>query len=151
MKWSEVDNQQCSIARTLGTLGDGWALLILRDAFYGARKFKDFEAGTGAPPNVVSSRLKRLVDAGVLRRVEYQQHPVRHEYRLTEQGRDLYPVLASLQKWGDQYLSGDAGPPVTLTHNDCGHDADPTLVCGYCHEAIDVRAVTGASASEATA
>ncbi|MEM9201829.1 MAG: helix-turn-helix domain-containing protein [Actinomycetota bacterium] len=147
MKWSEVGTQPCSIARTLGLLGDGWALLILRDSFYGARKFKDFERGSGAPPNVISNRLKRLVELEILMRVPYQEYPTRHEYRLTDKGRDLYPIFAAILAWGDTYLAGDDGPPVALTHRDCGHPADPTMVCGHCREPLDVRAVSGHFAS----
>jgi DNA-binding HxlR family transcriptional regulator len=137
----EIDHQPCSIARAMAELGDAWSLLVLREAFYGRARFTDFVRRTGAQKTVISDRLKRLVDHGILERVEYQQHPTRHEYPLTDKGRALLPVLLALIKWGDDWASGPAGPPVAFTHTECGHPLDPTLVCGSCGVAIDQGSV----------
>lgn len=141
MKLSEIGNQQCSIARTLAVVGDGWMLVLLRDAFLGRRRFSEFESGSGAPPTIVSDRLKRLVELGLLDRVEYQQYPSRHEYRLTDKGRDLYPALLMLSRWGDKYLDDGNGPPVQYLHTTCDHPAAPHVTCSHCGEEIDVRDV----------
>ena len=141
MKLSEVGSQDCSIARALSVVGDGWLLLILRDAFLGRRRFSEFEAGTGAQPTVISDRLKRMVELGLLERVEYQRYPVRHEYRLTDKGRDLYPALLMLGQWGDTYLDDGNGPPVHYVHTGCDHPALPRVTCSHCGDEIDVRRV----------
>ncbi|MEO7572878.1 MAG: helix-turn-helix domain-containing protein [Acidimicrobiales bacterium] len=133
MKFEDVDSQLCSIARALSVIGDGWSLMLVRDAFYGRRRFSDFVTYTGAQKTVVSDRLRCLVAAGIFERVEYQQHPTRHEYRLTDKGRDLTGVMLSLMAWGDRWLDGDDGPPIEVTHTSCDHDADPRVVCGHCH------------------
>ena len=106
--------------------------MIVREAFGGETRFAGFEKGTGAQPSVVSDRLKRLLEAGILERHEYTAHPPRLEYRLTQKGEDLYPVMMALNKWGDQHLAGEVGPPVVYRHRSCGHDADPTIACGHC-------------------
>lgn len=111
----------------------------------GRRRFGDFVDHTGAQPSVISAQLKRLVEVGVLKRREYQQNPVRHEYRLTPMGRDLQPVLLALTKWGDTHLDRGAGAPVVNTHTDCGHAADPTMVCGHCAEPITTRNIRAAA------
>jgi DNA-binding HxlR family transcriptional regulator len=141
MKFAAVGRQPCSIARTLAQIGDGWTLLILRDAFLGRRRFSDFEAGVGAQPTVISDRLKRLVEIGVLSRVEYQQYPSRHEYRLTDKGRDLQPVFLMLARWGDKHLDDGDGPPLEFIHTSCDHPADPTVTCGHCGEAVDTKSI----------
>ncbi|MGI9594886.1 MAG: winged helix-turn-helix transcriptional regulator [Acidimicrobiales bacterium] len=141
MKLSEIGSQDCSIARALSVVGDGWMLVILRDAFRGRRRFSDFEEHSGAQSNVISDRLKRMVDLGILQRVEYQQHPSRHEYRLTDKGRDLYPALLMLSTWGDKYLDDGDGPPVSYVHTGCGHAANPHVACAHCGDEIDVRSL----------
>ena len=139
MKLEEVAGQPCSIARSLSVIGDGWSLMLVRDAFYGRRRFSDFVSYTGAQKTVVSDRLKRLVAAGIFERVEYQQHPSRHEYRLTEQGRDLTGVMLALSAWGDRWLDDDAGAPIEVTHTACNHAADPQVVCGHCHAELALQ------------
>lgn len=132
MRLDEVDRQLCSIARALSVVGDGWSLMLVREAFYGRRRFSEFVTYTGAQKTVVSDRLKRLVAAGILERVEYQPHPSRHEYRLTGKGRDLAGVMLALMGWGDRWLDGGDGAPIRVTHTSCGHDADARTVCGHC-------------------
>jgi DNA-binding HxlR family transcriptional regulator len=135
------DNQLCSIARTLEVVGDRWTLLVIRDAFLGVHRFEDFQKSLGVARNVLTDRLNRLVEAGILRRRLYQERPERHEYRLTAKGLDLYPVLLALMQWGDRYKVDE--PPVTLVHKACGEAARPRMACGSCAEPIgyfDLRA-----------
>lgn len=134
----------CSIARALTLLGERWTILVLREAFSGVRRFDDIQQGTGAPRQVLSARLGHLVQHGVLKKVPYQEpgQRQRHEYRLTQKGLDLYPVLAGLLQWGDKYLADEDGPSVTLTHKDCGAPVQVTLRCADGHlleSARDVR------------
>src|SRR3954469_23934976 len=97
------DGQVCSIARSLEIVGERWTLLILRDAFLGVRRFEDFQRSTGAARNVLSARLGRLVEEGVLERRRYQERPERFEYRLTDKGLELWPVMVRLLQWGDRH------------------------------------------------
>nr|WP_246315188.1 helix-turn-helix domain-containing protein [Kineococcus aurantiacus] len=137
----------CSIARTLELVGEKWALLAVREVFYGVHRFDRIVANTGAPRDVMTTRLRRLTEAGVLVRVPYSQRPPRSEYRLTEAGRDLLPVLLSLMRWGDEHLAAD-GPPVVWGHA-CGHDLVPSTVCRSCGEPVrgsglELKRTTGA-------
>ena len=126
----------CSIARSLAVVGERWALLVVREVSLGVRRFSDIQAATGAPPAVLSSRLRDLVDAGVLETQPYQEpgSRVRHEYRLTEVGRDLQPVLAALKDWGDTHLADERGAPVVTRHLDCGGAVHAVLQCEHGHE-----------------
>ncbi|MBG0814434.1 helix-turn-helix transcriptional regulator [Planomonospora sp. ID82291] len=137
-----VDN--CSIERTLAVVGEKWTFLVLREAFGGVRRFADMQAATGAPRQVLSARLARLVDEGLLRKVPYREPGQRRrdEYRLTEMGRDLYPIMVALMHWGDRYRSGSDGPPVLLTHRDCGAPVEQHFRCAEGHEVAGPREVT---------
>ena len=95
-------------------LGDHWNLLLLREACLGTRRFEEFQNELGIGRNILTQRLAGLVEEGLLRRVEYQQNPSRHEYRLTDKGRDAYPILAAMAAWGDRWLTGPEGAPVVL-------------------------------------
>ncbi|WP_156325537.1 winged helix-turn-helix transcriptional regulator [Nonomuraea sp. SBT364] len=134
----------CSIERTLDIVGEKWTFLVLREAFSGVRRFADMQAITGAPRQVLSARLTRLVDEGLLRKEPYREpgQRQRDEYRLTDKGRDLYPLLVALMHWGDRYLSGEEGPPVLLTHRDCGALVEQHLRCADGHEVGGPREVT---------
>jgi DNA-binding HxlR family transcriptional regulator len=138
---------ECSIGRAMEVLGERWTFLILREAFYGVRRFSDMQRNLGIARNMLSTRLQTLVGAGVLERRLYQQDPARYEYRLTQAGRDLYPAIVTLMQWGDKHLQGELGPPVVLRHNTCGHTADPQLVCGHCGEELRPRDVTPEAAA----
>src|SRR5688572_13736246 len=127
MKRTSFEDMNCSVARTLEVVGEWWTMLVVRDAFLGVRRFEEFQRRLGIARNVLSARLQTLVDHGILERREYQTRPVRYEYRLTEKGLDLYPVLVSLLRWGDRWQAGPDGPPVVLVHEECGHDAEPVL------------------------
>ena len=131
----------CSIGRAMEILGERWTMLIMREAFYGVRRFSDMQRNLGIARNILSTRLQNLVRAGILERRLYQEEPERFEYRLTQAGRDLYPAVIAIMKWGDEYLSEEAGPPVVLRHS-CGELIDPVLVCAHCHEELDPHEVT---------
>ncbi len=141
MKWSDVARQECSAARALSVVGDRWTMVVVREAFLGTRRFDDFQRNVEASKNIVADRLKKLVDHSILERRLYEDRPPRFEYRLTEKGRELYPVLAALLTWGDRWMSGEAGPPVRFIHRGCGKPMDAKTTCGSCGEEIDPRAV----------
>ncbi len=122
--WSGVD---CSIAQTLDVVGDPWTLLIVRDAFFGLRRFEDFRRSLGIPRATLSARLGTLVDHGVMATREYSDQPVRHEYVLTAKGRALGPILVAMLQWGDEWSAPD-GPPVTLVDADSGEPLTPVYV-----------------------
>jgi DNA-binding HxlR family transcriptional regulator len=129
------DSQACSVARTLEVVGDRWTMLILRDVLLGVHRFDDFHRRLGIARNTLTDRLQRLVDDGVLERRRYQERPERFEYRLTDKGRDLWPVVISMMKWGDRYLAPD-GPPRIVRHRDCGGEVDEHLSCQRCGQRL---------------
>jgi DNA-binding HxlR family transcriptional regulator len=137
------DNQVCSVAGMLEVVGDRWTLLVIRDAFTGVRRFDDFQKSLGIARNVLTDRLGRLVEEGILRRREYQQRPPRYEYRLTRKGVDLWPVIMSAMKWGDRYLY-DGEPPVLILHEGCGGELDERFHCSKCGAELGPRDVTAA-------
>ena len=112
MRQTSFANMHCSLARSLEKVGDWWTPLILRDVFLGLRRFDQLQESLGIARNVLTERLTRLVDAGVLERFPYSEHPIRYEYRLTPKGIDLNVALAALRQWGDRYLCED--PPRLL-------------------------------------
>jgi DNA-binding HxlR family transcriptional regulator len=126
------ENQICSVARALELVGERWTLLIVRDALLGATRFDVFLASLGLARNVLTDRLNGLVEHGIFERIPYQQRPLRHEYRLTEMGRDLVGVIIPLMEWGDRYLAGEAGPPRVAEHSDCGGHVSTRFVCERC-------------------
>ncbi len=142
MRWSDIGDMTCSVARALSVVGDRWTLLILRDAFLRVRRFEDFQASLGTTRHRLADRLRKLVDADILDRVQYQERPARYEYRLTERGRDLYPVIVALVGWGDRWMAGTAGAPIELVHRNCGRHVTPTLTCPGCGEAVSARDMT---------
>jgi DNA-binding HxlR family transcriptional regulator len=137
------DRSRCSVAGTLSVVGEKWSLLVLREAFLGVRRFADFQRVLGAPRAVLTDRLNTLVEQGVLRRVPYQAEGERqrHEYRLTQKGIDLHPVLVALMRWGDQYLAEDGEVPLELRHRDCGEPVHQVLVCEAGHQLSGAREV----------
>ncbi|MEV6329814.1 helix-turn-helix domain-containing protein [Streptomyces sp. NPDC051909] len=120
----------CSIADTLALVGEKYSLLVLREISLGVRRFDRIARNTGAPRDILTARLKRLVEAGILEKVAYSERPKRYEYRATPSGEDLAPVLLTLMAWGDRHLNPDARP-VLLEHG-CGEVLDPRVVCGHC-------------------
>ncbi|MDQ4095095.1 MAG: helix-turn-helix transcriptional regulator [Actinomycetota bacterium] len=139
---ADYSHMDCSIARTLGLIGERWSLLILRDAFYGLRRFEDFQRDLGIARNVLADRLSKLVENGLLERRLYEERPPRYEYRLTLKGRDLLPVLLSLMRWGDRWESNPDEPPVKLIHHTCGNATHPVTACAHCGEELTLRNVS---------
>ena len=134
-----------SVAATLQVTGDRWSALLIRESFYGSTRFDEFQQRLSIATNILTQRLRRLVDHGILTRTAYRKRPTRHEYRLTEKGLDLYPVPLSMLAWGNRWVFGDL-PPVRLTHEKCGCPLAPILTCSACAEPI-ARADIAFSAS----
>lgn len=118
----------CSIARALDVVGDRWSLLVVRELTLGVHRFNEIAASTGAPRDVLTARLRKLEELGVVERREYSAHPPRYDYVLTMSGRDLAPVLQLLRQWGDDHV--DAEPPVAFRHED--HAFVPQVQCAHC-------------------
>ncbi len=140
----------CSVAQCLEVVGEWWSMLILRDAFLGVTRFDDFQERLGISRNVLNQRLNHLVEAGVLAKVPYSEHPPRSDYRLTDKGRDLWPVIAAMRQWGDRYAAPD-GPPLQTIHTACNQVAEVVPACSVCGEQVrlrDLRAVAGPGAVE---
>jgi DNA-binding HxlR family transcriptional regulator len=135
---SDYRDQNCSVARTLEVVGERWSLLVLRDALLGVRRFDDFQRSLGISRNVLAARLTRLVELGILRRERYSERPERFEYRLTQRGKDLFPVILAMADWGDRHAPTSAGPPRLFLHRDCGGTVDARhLRCEQCQAEID--------------
>lgn len=141
MLGSDYKGQNCSIARTLELVGERWTILVLRDAFLGLRRFDQFQHSLGIARNVLTARLDRLVSEGILEKVPYQERPLRHEYRLTEKGLDLWPVITELLRWGDRHAAPEAGPPIVLRHKGCGGELGERRLCTLCGKSLEVRDV----------
>jgi DNA-binding HxlR family transcriptional regulator len=141
MRWDQLEDQACSLARTVAIIGDRWTLLILRDCFLRVRRFDDFQARLGIGRPILADRLGKLVKNGVLEKVKYQESPTRYEYRLTQRGLDLHPVILSIVHWGDVHLSGEAGRPLLHRHEACGQVFDPGMVCSECGDVLTPQSV----------
>ena len=142
----------CSVAQCLEVVGEWWSMLIIRDAFLGVTRFEDFHERLGISRNVLNQRLSHLVEEGVLERVEYCEHPPRYDYRLTQMGRDLWPVLTAMRQWGDQWRAAPEGPRLELVHEACGHVSQIVTSCSECGEPVtarSVRAIAGPGADAA--
>lgn len=122
----------CSVARAVDVVGQRWTPLIVRDLFAGVTRFEDLRRDLGIASNVLAARLDELEQHGVVERRQYQSTPARCEYVLTEKGRDLYPVVATLLAWGDKWLSAPDGPPALTVHTDCGKVTTAKTVCAEC-------------------
>lgn len=145
MRAAELIEQNCSIARPATLLGDPWTLVILRQAFSRVRRFDDFQSQLGISRSLLSDRLGRLVEAGILKREPYKDEiRTRHEYRLTQKGLDLYPALMALREWGDRYMA-EEGPPLSIRHRDCGGELHVHLSCDRCGEDVGPREATAAA------
>jgi DNA-binding HxlR family transcriptional regulator len=140
MLGNSYTGQVCSAARALEVVGERWTILIVRDAFLGVRRFDEFQRSLGIARNVLQGRLESLAENGILERVRYQERPERFEYRLTEKGLDLWPVVVSLLAWGDRHMAPD-GPPVVLEHRDCGGRVNDRRICDSCGALLGPRDV----------
>ena len=141
MKWDALEEESCSISRTLAVIGDRWSLLILRDCFLRVRRFEEFQTRLGITRHLLADRLKKLVRFGVLRRAPYQTNPKRHEYILTQKGLDLYPILMAIVHWGDIHMVDERGRPLVHQHKTCGKFFDPVMVCSECGEPLNAKGV----------
>lgn len=128
----------CSVAQCLEVVGEWWSMLIVRDASLGVSRFDEFQERLGISRNVLQQRLTHLMDHDILVRVPYQEHPPRYDYRLTEKGRDLWPVLAAMRQWGDRWAAPD-GPPLEIEHRTCGHVTSVEQRCAECGELLELR------------
>ncbi|WP_030170692.1 winged helix-turn-helix transcriptional regulator [Spirillospora albida] len=124
-------SQNCSVARALEVVGDRWTILVIRSAFEGVRRFDDFQDVLGVARNVLTDRLARLCDEGLMRRVPYQERPERHEYRLTRKGVELWPAMMALMMWGDRHYAPD-GPPLVVGHRGCSGALTASFTCDAC-------------------
>jgi DNA-binding HxlR family transcriptional regulator len=143
MQLTNLSEWNCSIAKTLDVVGEWWTLLILRDAFSGLRRFDDFHESLGMARSVLAARLRKLTDHGILTRTQYSEHPPRYEYRLTEKGKALFPVIAALLRWGDEWTAGPDGPPVLLVHQPCGEPIHAMLTCPNCQGEVTATNTRG--------
>ena len=128
----------CSVAQCLEVVGEWWTMLIVRDLFLGVRRFEEMQQRLGISRNVLTDRLAGLVEAGVVVKVPYQEHPRRYDYRLTDKGMDLWPVLNAMRHWGDRHAAPN-GPRLLLAHRGCGHVAEPVLHCPDCGAEVSAR------------
>ncbi len=146
MKWNDLQNEACPVARGLSVIGDRWTMLVLRDCFLGIRRFDQMQDRLGITRHVLADRLRTLEAAGVLRRAPYQQRPLRHEYQLTERGKALYPVLVTLIDWANVHVPPPNEPSVTLVSRETGETIAPVLVDAHTGKQITHRTVTALSA-----
>jgi DNA-binding HxlR family transcriptional regulator len=142
MRKTEIEHLTCSVARTIGVVGERWTLLLLREFFLGSRRFEVLQAHTGISSRALSDRLQRLRKLGIIKAVAYQKRPVRYEYRLTDKGLELYPVIVSMTRWGDHWMRARREPtPARLVHKNCGHTFKPVLICAACGQVTGARDV----------
>jgi DNA-binding HxlR family transcriptional regulator len=141
MQRTSFEDMNCSVAQCLEIVGEWWSLLIVRDAFLGVTRFDDFQSRLGISRNILNQRLTHLVETGILKRVPYEEHPPRSEYRLTDKGRDVWQVVTAMRQWGDRWAA-PAGPPLKMRHTSCGHLVQAVSVCSHCGEPLDLRSVT---------
>ncbi|MEV4397480.1 helix-turn-helix domain-containing protein [Nonomuraea sp. NPDC049607] len=132
--------RQCSIANALAVVGERWSLLAMREIMLGVRRFDQIARNTGASRDILTARLRKLVEVGLLERVPYERHPPRHEYVLTDAGQALHTVLLALMDWGDRYVT--EGEPPTVWRHSCGEPLEPLTVCASCREPVRPQELT---------
>lgn len=142
MTRTSFDHHHCSLARTVDVIGDKWALMILRDAFYGLRSFSAFQSSLGIAKTVLSDRLQRLTDGGILERVQAREGVERYEYRLTEAGRDMFPIVMALVQWGDRWIFGPGKEPLQMVERETGERVRPVSVQSLTGHNLTPRQVT---------
>ena len=138
---ADYDTQVCSIARALEVVGERWTLLIVRNLFLGLRRFDELHENLGVARNVLAARLEKLVEAGVVEARPYSERPPRNEYLLTAKGRDLWPAIFALMRWGDTHAPSPGGPPTVVVHRDCGGDVDSHRTCTRCGKPLELHHV----------
>jgi DNA-binding HxlR family transcriptional regulator len=143
MQRSSFADMQCSLARGLELIGEWWSLLIIRDLFLDVRRFDELVEDLGISRNLLTRRLKGLMESGIVERSAYQKRPIRHEYRLTEAGIDLVPAMLALTAWGDRWAAPKKGSAIEFVHTPCGHRFQPQIICSDCHNPIHADSVVG--------
>jgi DNA-binding HxlR family transcriptional regulator len=141
MKRTSFARMHCSLARGLDLIGDWWSPLIIRDLFLDVVRFDDLVEDLGISRNLLTRRLNALIRSGIVERHVYQRRPLRHEYRLSEAGRDLVPAILALTAWGDRWARPKEGSPMLFVHAACGHQFQPLVTCSACGEMIAADAV----------
>lgn len=141
MRWEDLHEEKCSIARSIAVIGDRWTLLILRDCFGGLRRFEQFQERLGISRTIIADRLAVLVKERVLEKVVYNEKPLRFEYRLTRKGKDLRHAMMAILHWGDVYYAGASGPPYHLRHRTCDHVFTPYTACSHCKQPLNAADV----------
>lgn len=136
MRSSEIGDLVCPIARAVGTVGDPWTLMIVRELFLGSRKFDELQAQLRASPAVITQRLKDLLDEDIVSKRLYQESPARYEYHLTRKGLDLWPLMMAFKHWGDRWGGWKGKKPAELHHLDCGGSTGMKLICECCGEEV---------------
>ena len=144
MERTSFAQMQCSLARTLELIGDWWSPLIVRDLFLGISRFDELVEDLGISRNLLTRRLRSLVESGIVQKHEYQRRPRRYDYHLTEAGRELVPAILALTEWGDRWVEPGRGRPILFTHTLCGHRFQPTVTCSECGEPITAETVSAA-------
>lgn len=142
MKWQETSEQTCSVARAMSIIGDRWTLLVIRQIFLRIRRFSDIQSSLGISKHRLADRLARLVEQEILFKQAYDSAGSRFEYKLTNKGLDLYPVIISLVQWGDKWMSDDDGVPLEYIHKDCAKVTKPVLKCNECDHEINERSLS---------
>lgn len=135
---ASTDVRDCSIARTLDVVGEKWSLLAVRELMLGNHRFDEIARYTGAPRDILTARLRKLEEHGLVERRPYSDRPPRSEYHLTALGRSLVPVITMLREWGDAHLAGPDGPPALFRH-DCGEVLVAKVVCTACDQPVKGR------------
>ncbi len=141
MRSSQLVKMTCTIARSVDAIGDPWTIMIVKELFLGQKRFDGFQTYTGISPHLLSVRMKRLEKQGIVQRREYQQRPARYEYRLTQKGIDLWPILVALKDWSARWGKWPEGEPLNIRHKACGHVTALKVVCSHCGEPIQARDV----------
>ena len=139
MKKVSFADMHCSVAQSLEVIGEWWTLLILRDAFLGVTRFDDFASRLGIARNILTARLDTLVEHDVLTRVPYDEARGRYDYRLTDKGRALLPVMTAIRQWGDEWILGEENAPVVVEHTTCGEISTAILTCDQCGEELTTK------------
>lgn len=143
-KRTVIDTNSCPLAKSADVMGDRWTLLILRELFFGATRFENILVQTGAAPQMLSDRLRRLERDGVIIRTPYQQHPVRHGYNLTAKGKDLFAILYAMRNWAERWKrDADAPLAISYIHRACGHDVGLETICPGCGKVLEFGDLKG--------
>ena len=141
MRTSQLVKMTCTIARSVDAIGDPWTVMIMKELFLGQKRFDDFQMYTGMSPHLLSVRMKKLEKHGIVKRRAYQERPTRYEYRLTDKGIDLWPVLVAFKDWSARWGKWPNGEPLSIRHKVCGQVTALKIVCSHCSEPINARDV----------